>query len=394
MPRYYLTQVSIEGFRGINNDGDPLVIKFKPNAVNSIHAHNGVGKTSIFEAIHFAIFGTVPRLTRLQQAEHPELYVVNRFHPGRRAQVELRFEADDSSGTVEITVTRDAAGTRTAISNSRNPDPEGFLRSLREDFVLVDYAKFAEFIDASALQRGRSFASLVGLSRYSRLRQALEGASHTQSINTDFDLRRLQAEQTLREREVADSSARAIAAYAEITGQSVFDLQDIEGGCATVTSALQSLEILRPVVGTNDVRKIDISAAERLVENEEGGPTRIRHGEVVKAIADLNDLSAATGEAEERAQLLRLADDRDTAMAKVGGPMLRELYEQARTVVSDQSWPDSKQCPVCETMLTVPLSEHLRERLTQYATADAANAALEASVRKSQCLARLGPVFS
>jgi DNA repair exonuclease SbcCD ATPase subunit len=65
MPRYYLSQISIEGFRGINNDGDPLVIKFKPNTVNSIHAHNGVGKTSIFEAIHFAIFGTVPRLTRL-----------------------------------------------------------------------------------------------------------------------------------------------------------------------------------------------------------------------------------------------------------------------------------------------------------------------------------------
>src|ERR1700724_1687074 len=76
MPRYYLSQISIEGFRGINNDGDPLVIKFKPNSVNSIHAHNGVGKTSIFEAIHFAIFGTVPRLTRLQGAEHPEAYVV------------------------------------------------------------------------------------------------------------------------------------------------------------------------------------------------------------------------------------------------------------------------------------------------------------------------------
>src|SRR5262245_18129580 len=111
MPRYFLAQVSIEGFRGINNDGEPLVIKLKPNAVNSIHAHNGVGKTSIFEAIHFAIFGTVPRLTRLQQAEHPDEYIVNRFHPAGRAQVDLWFEADDGSGTVQITVTRDTAGT-------------------------------------------------------------------------------------------------------------------------------------------------------------------------------------------------------------------------------------------------------------------------------------------
>jgi AAA domain-containing protein len=87
MLRYYLSQISIEGFRGINNDGDPLVIKFKPNAVNSIHAHNGVGKTSIFEAIHFAIFGTMPRLTRLQGAEHPEEYIMNRFHPAGEAAV-------------------------------------------------------------------------------------------------------------------------------------------------------------------------------------------------------------------------------------------------------------------------------------------------------------------
>jgi hypothetical protein len=29
MPRYYLSQISIEGFRGINNDGDPLVIKYR-----------------------------------------------------------------------------------------------------------------------------------------------------------------------------------------------------------------------------------------------------------------------------------------------------------------------------------------------------------------------------
>ena len=72
MTRFYLTEISIEGFRGINNDGDPLCVKLRPDAVNSIHAPNGVGKTSIFEAIHFAIFGTVPRLTKLQTAERPD----------------------------------------------------------------------------------------------------------------------------------------------------------------------------------------------------------------------------------------------------------------------------------------------------------------------------------
>jgi len=49
MARYFLGCLSIEGFRGINNDGDPLVLKFKSDAVNSVHAPNGVGKSSIFE---------------------------------------------------------------------------------------------------------------------------------------------------------------------------------------------------------------------------------------------------------------------------------------------------------------------------------------------------------
>src|ERR1700733_3619785 len=346
MPRYYLAQISIEGFRGINNDGDPLVIKFKRDAVNSIHAHNGVGKTSIFEAIHFAIFGTVPRLTRLQGAEHPETYVVNRFHPSGEATVSLWFEADDGSGTVEITVKRDSAGTRTVTSPSAHADPEAFLRELREDFVLVDYTKFAEFVDASALERGRSFASLVGLSSYSQLRQALEGASETRSLNTDFDLRALQTDATARERDVAEAATRALTAYQEITGQKAADLSDIEGLCATVTGALRALPMLMPVVADNDVRKVDVAAAEKLVEKEEGGALRVRHAEILKSKSDLSALAGTDAEAAERTTILRLASERDTAMAKVGSPLLRDLYERANAVVTDATWIDPKRCPV------------------------------------------------
>lgn len=104
----------------------------------------------------------------------------------------LWFAPDDGSQTVEITVQRDAAGTRTVSSGSGHPSPEDFLVALRQDFVLVDYTKFSGFVDTSALERGRSFASLVGLSSYSQVRQVLEGASDTRSLNTDFDLRALQ----------------------------------------------------------------------------------------------------------------------------------------------------------------------------------------------------------
>ena len=36
MTRYFLGNLTVEGFRGINNDGDPLVLKFKADAVKLI----------------------------------------------------------------------------------------------------------------------------------------------------------------------------------------------------------------------------------------------------------------------------------------------------------------------------------------------------------------------
>src|SRR3954449_5472054 len=95
MSRYFLRQISLEGFRGVNNSGEPLVLTFKPDCVNSIHAQNAVGKTSIFEALQFAIKGEIPRLTKLQEGEQGDRYVVNRFHPGHQATIELIFAPDD-----------------------------------------------------------------------------------------------------------------------------------------------------------------------------------------------------------------------------------------------------------------------------------------------------------
>jgi hypothetical protein len=89
---------------------------------------------------------------------------------------------------VEIMVTRDATHARGVTSPSGHPDPERFLSELQEDFVLVDYARFVKFIDTSALERGRLFASLVGLSRYSHIRHALDGAKNSRNIDTDLGL--------------------------------------------------------------------------------------------------------------------------------------------------------------------------------------------------------------
>ena len=69
MVRYYLTRLCIEGFRGINNEGQPLELRFFSDKVNSIYALNGLGKSSVYDALNYAILGRIPKLDNLEQSE-------------------------------------------------------------------------------------------------------------------------------------------------------------------------------------------------------------------------------------------------------------------------------------------------------------------------------------
>jgi hypothetical protein len=388
MTRYYLCELGIEGFRGINNVGDPLTIKLLPNAVNSIHAPNGVGKTSIFEAVHYAIFGEVPRLTELQAAEQPETYINNRFHPGD-ALVDMIFGADDGSPNIEISVRRTTAGVRTTTSATGHADPEGFLRSLREDFVLVDYRKFTHFIDDTALVRGRSFAALVGLSRYSALRRALEGAKHTQSLNTDFEIRVVETEIKGSERQLSDYARVALTAYTDMTSQTAADLTDISALCAAVTNALRGIDLLKASLGTADIMAADLDALDNAVEAAEGGPLRQQHATLSAQVAALKDLAAGPDEGAERISLLTAAAARDDALLKAGSSLLRELYQSAAAVIGDESWTDPLLCPVCDTQTAHRLDAHLAGKLVAYSHADELNTQLGTAVAASGSVARL-----
>src|SRR3546814_913706 len=167
----------------------PYTTLFRAETVNSVFAVNGIGKSSIFEAIYYSIFGTITKLDVLQAQERPQDYFCNRFHTQKSATIALEFQPDDGGAPVTIRLQRNAAGNRTVSSPSGHPDPEGFLTTLREAFALLDYRNFARFIEDSPLERGRTFSALLGLSAYSDRRQAMQVACDSRTLNTDLEIK-------------------------------------------------------------------------------------------------------------------------------------------------------------------------------------------------------------
>src|SRR5258708_11096481 len=173
MTRYFLTVVKIEGFRGINNEGDPLEVKFRTDAVNSIFAANGLGKSSLFEALTYALTGFVPKLDRMVAAESAKDYYANQFHSKRRAEIVLTLRPDDGGPDVTVKVVREPNGKRLVTSPSGYANPEELLAALDDETVLLDHHTFTKFLLDSPLDRGKSFSALLGLSKLAEGRQGL-----------------------------------------------------------------------------------------------------------------------------------------------------------------------------------------------------------------------------
>lgn len=389
MSRYFLASAAIEGFRGINNDGDPLVLKFRHDAVNSIHAPNGVGKSSVFEALHFALHGTVPRLQDMQDAEQGGSYIVNKFHPGQQATVALVFKSDDGTADVSITVTRTAAGGRVVTSPSGHADPDGFLASLCEDFVLVDYPRFASFVDCSALDRGRSFASLVGMSRYSQLRQALDGAKNTRNINSDLGLSGLETEVTAENRALGAVEQRVLTAHQEVSGAAGGQITDTAALKAQVTAGLAGISLFAPLLTDISVMDLDFEAAEKIVDQEEGGAARKTLDGLNNTVTTLEALQVSAAEVAEIEAIVAAAKARDDAMRKVGAASLHALLKGALSVVTGGDWHDPTICPVCEKPGDGPLQDQLEAKIALYDEAEQLDAELKRQIQAAGCIAKL-----
>ena len=392
MTRYFLVRIKIEGFRGINNEAEPLELKFRSDAVNSLFAVNGIGKSSIFEGLSYVFRGKVPKLEELQAQEKPEEYVCNKFHSKGAAVVEIEVAPDDKTlPNVTIVVKRDTTGGRTVTSPSGHPNPEAFLRTLNQEFILLDHRTFTRFIDSSPLERGRSFSGLLGLSAYSDFRQTLKAVCETRALDSDLELTTLRAKANDAGTVAKGALRRLASSYESLIGRPISDISALDACADDVLAAISGIELIKPAISGKSLSEIDFQKVMDLIRAAEGGEQRKELADLIAKVTELNSLGASEGavhEAEQE-QIYELLREKEDLLKVTQGELFSKLYETAKTIVESGQWTESNKCLLCESELQTPLQELLQNHLDQYASIQSKAGEICSRLESSEWIRRL-----
>jgi hypothetical protein len=363
MSGWFLQSIAIEGFRGINNEGDPLVLHFKNTCVTSISAPNGVGKSSIFDAISFALRGGIPKLDNLPASESGGDYYINRFHSLGVGSIIITLAPVGSGTPVAITVIRQADGTRTILGPS---NASALLAELNREFVLLDHDTFLSFINDKDLERGRSFAGLLGLRQYSEVRQVLQGLANTRAYNSHFSTAVLEQRKRTAETDVRTHQRASQQAFQVLTTQPLSDFVALADAESAAHATLNQILLVRPHCTDRSFNDIDFEGCVATIKQAEGGEDRARLAQLIRDQAALEALVNDGLSIDLFQQLKGLATQRDTALSAVGSTLLRTHLHAAEQVLIQPSWTDKRLCPTCNTHNETSVLDKIRTGLDRY----------------------------
>ncbi|HET6525149.1 AAA family ATPase [Sphingopyxis sp.] len=368
---WLLRQISIEGFRGINNAGSPLELSFHTEKVNSVFAPNGVGKSSIFEAVTFALTGAIPKLDALPAAEQGGSYYLNRFHPGNSGTITLSLQPGQAGPAIDVSVMRSSAGVRT-VTVSDGRDGEALLGELNREFVLLDAKTFQRFIDDTPLNRGRSFSGLLGLGQYSALRQSLQTLANTRAFNNHFDFNSKNGRKLLIEDQIGQERAAIRESYLHLVGEDAGHLSHAE--LQTKAHAiLYNIPLIQPRCAGKTFDQISADECLVSVREAEGGPDRDRLAQLLRDEDWWNKAIAALPTSDQVTGLVDIARERDTALAQTQGETFLRLYRTAKEITESDAWADKSICPACDRTGETSVLDHARHKVALYDAVTAAS---------------------
>jgi len=372
---WLLRSITIEGLRGINNEGDPLVLEFDPDAINSVFAPNAVGKTSVFDALLFAIRGCIKKLDTLPASEKGKDYYRNRFHSTGLGFVELELVSTGGLPNATIRVSLDANGKR-VVSSPNHADPDALLNSLNREFALLDYQTFHKFISDTPTDRGRSFAGLLGLYDYSQIRQFLQSVADTRAFRNHFHTADLSNQIKGKEQTIGSNNVLAHKTAASALEKKPEDFTDAEHIAAEIEAKLASSAAIGVHCIGKKLHEMDFDKCVEAILEAEGGEKKKKYTNLVAEQGELQKLATTVPSPELLDALPFVAQTWEEALALTSGADRLAVFKAAEKVLESEDWGPKELCPACDEVAPKSVLDYVRGQLKLFEAAEEAEKAL------------------
>ena len=327
-----LSSLKIREFRGIRC----LDINFSSDGI-LIYGPNGVGKSSIIQAIEFLLTGEVSNVTGTGTGrKSPTDDIHHREASPEECEVTATFETED----IEVCIQRCLEdGELTLVSRSDEKDDEGLPQSIRtlqaatkSRLNFLTREDLLRFVDAPDSKRGEALNEMLRLDRIDQYRKTLQRAEG------DFESQRSQTEEEMDEarREFYDELETGAE---EILGK----------GAPAVASDTTALEVANALRAEYDADPIDdlgtIEFTDGITEPSQPSVHPLARTKTVDRLGDV-----ASGVDDIREDIIEPFEDLIGTIEKLDSrPKLRRdiqaqsLIQQGQKLVDD----DTDQCPLC-----------------------------------------------
>jgi exonuclease SbcC len=396
-------KLALEGFTSFR---DRVELDFSGLDLFAITGPTGAGKSSLVDAICFALYGQVPRVgddyKQLISHGAERLSVMLEFGVGKeRYRIARTARPDKPSQQRLERITADAAEPladrvkeiRAEVDRILGLDYDGFTRS-----VVLPQGQFDAFLKGEPKERRKILVALLNLTVYERMQQLANQRSSAARTEADFIKRQLETDfanatpEALEERRAELATAEACARQAEAALASLAEASRIaqlvrshrkdqaslakdhadeaarrekaqatlDGAGQTKTTLDQELDELkaqRDAHGFDEARHTTLLAAkplaDQLVSLQQG------HARAAKSVADkrrdLDEARKAVTQVEKALPALEKAE----ADARAGETAARSEKEEAHrdhaALVMRQGLRPGDPCPVCaQEVKTVP----------------------------------------
>lgn len=359
-------------------------LEFSSDRPNSIHGLNGRGKSSVFEAISFALLGKVPRLAGLQVHDGQQGYLNNLFHPSNQGVIDLVLEDSASGDTLEIRVLSDESGGRAVSTSQPGVDASQVIEELAHEFVLLDHLDVQRFVDAGPTDRARELSRLLGLKPYSDTAKRLAAVSNGTAVSSDTDLSAKKTVLKSAQAALSESSSQVIDQLGVIGISSHPSHDDRAALDAWAVARLASHPVIAAQCSGRALSEINFDELAELASGATPSPVSAALVQAQRRkqqiLSDQVSLSACTSDAED---LARLSSEAAGALAAVDNPQMKQILVAAEQLHAGGHWDDVQVCPLCESRLESSLHEQVVDQLRLFDDYHAAVATFEASWAKA-----------